>query len=75
MKLWAKIVLPVLAQYAKMNIQLTVSIQELNYLLVAAQELPGKICNPLSEKLRAQAKAQLEPQTNEANVIEANSAS
>jgi hypothetical protein len=34
--------------------------EEANILLIALQELPGKICNPLSEKLREQAIEQVE---------------
>jgi len=35
------------------------SLDEVNAILVALQELPGKICNPLSEKIRNQAQPQL----------------
>lgn len=35
------------------------SLDEINAILVALQELPGKICNPLSAKIREQATAQL----------------
>lgn len=46
------------------EITLTVTIDEANILLAGLQELPGKICNPLSQKLQLQAKAQLaEPET------------
>ena len=38
----------------------TITKDEANVILVALQELPGKICNPLSEKLRKQALQQLE---------------
>jgi hypothetical protein len=41
----------------------TLTKDEANVILVALQELPGKICNPLSEKLREQALAQLEGKT------------
>jgi hypothetical protein len=41
----------------------TISKEEANVILVALQELPGKICNPLSEKLRKQALSQLEGRT------------
>jgi hypothetical protein len=37
--------------------------EEANILLIALQELPGKICNPLSEKLREQAIEQVEGKT------------
>jgi len=41
----------------------TLTKDEANVILVALQELPGKICNPLSEKLREQALEQLEGKT------------
>jgi len=43
--------------------QLTISeltLDEVNAVLIALQELPAKICNPLSDKIRTQAKAQLD---------------
>lgn len=39
------------------NIQLT--LEEANIVLAGLQELPGKICNPLSESIKNQAQAQL----------------
>lgn len=55
---------PALAQLNNMtntnptfNIQLT--LEEANVVLAALQELPGKICNPLSESIKTQAQAQL----------------
>jgi hypothetical protein len=42
----------------KINIT-DLSIDEVNAILAALQELPAKICNPLSQKVRAQAEAQL----------------
>jgi hypothetical protein len=36
-----------------------VTIEEANHILAGLQELPGKICNPLSVKLQTQAKEQL----------------
>jgi hypothetical protein len=38
------------------------SIDEVNTILAALQELPGKICNPMSAKIRQQAEAQLPKQ-------------
>lgn len=35
------------------------SLEEANSILLALQELPGKICNPLSDKIRNQAQAQI----------------
>lgn len=43
------------------EITLTVNIEEANILLAGLQELPGKICNPLSAKLQKQAQEQLAP--------------
>lgn len=45
------------------------SLEEANFILAALQELPGKICNPLSEKIKSQAQAQInEMQAAEASV-------
>jgi hypothetical protein len=55
---------PVLAQLNNMT-QLTISelnLDEVNAVLIALQELPAKICNPLSDKIRTQAKAQIDAQ-------------
>jgi hypothetical protein len=63
MKLLVKIALPALAQLGNNMSQeftFTITKEEANVILVALQELPGKICNPLSEKLRKQALSQLE---------------
>jgi len=38
------------------------SIQEINYILAVIQELPAKIANPLSEKIRQEAESQLPKQ-------------
>lgn len=38
------------------------SIDEVNAILAGLQELPGKICNPISQKIRQQAEAQLPKQ-------------
>lgn len=38
----------------------TVTLNEANAILAGLQELPGKICNPLSQKITEQAKAQIE---------------
>ena len=38
------------------------SVDEINAILAALQELPGKICNPLSQKIKEQAEAQLPKQ-------------
>ena len=64
MKLWAKTVLLVLAQLNNMisnSTELTfkVNIEEANQILAGLQELPAKICNPLTLKLQTQAKEQL----------------
>jgi hypothetical protein len=50
--------------------QLTLSeltLEEVNAVLIALQELPAKLCNPLSEKIRTQAKAQLDAYEAQAN--------
>ncbi len=40
------------------------SIEEINAVLLGLQELPAKICNPLTQKLRQQAESQLpQPET------------
>jgi hypothetical protein len=38
------------------------SVDEVNAILAALQELPGKICNPMTQKIRQQAEAQLPKQ-------------
>ena len=38
------------------------SIQEVNYILAGLQEIPAKISNPLSQKLREQAESQVSKQ-------------
>ena len=48
----------------------TITKDEANVILVALQELPGKICNPLSEKLRKQALEQIEGKTIHHNIDE-----
>jgi hypothetical protein len=41
-------------------LQLNLEINEINAILAALQELPGKICNPLSEKIKTEAQAQIQ---------------
>lgn len=41
------------------EITLTVTIEEANMILAGLQELPAKLCNPLTQKLQQQAQAQL----------------
>lgn len=36
------------------------SLEETNAILVGLQELPGKVCNPITEKLKQQAQPQIE---------------
>lgn len=66
MKSWVKSALQALAQFVNkymqnqnptFNFQLT--LEEANYVLAGLQELPGKICNPLSEKIKSQAQEQI----------------
>ena len=64
MKLWAKTVLRVPAQLNNMISNLTevnfkLTIEEANQILAGLQELPAKICNPLTNKLVKQAQEQL----------------
>ena len=42
------------------------TLNETNAILAALQELPAKLCNPLSQKITDQARAQLELATEEA---------
>lgn len=37
------------------------TLNEANAILAGLQELPAKVCNPLSQKITDQAKAQLDP--------------
>ena len=39
----------------------TLTIEEANYILAALQELPAKVCNPLTRNIQEQANAQLQP--------------
>ena len=64
MKLWAKTALQVPAQLNNMISNLTevnfkLTIEEANQILAGLQELPAKICNPLTNKLVKQAQEQL----------------
>jgi len=43
----------------------TVTFDEANIILSGLQELPAKICNPLTQKLQEQAKSQLEAKEKE----------
>lgn len=59
--------LPVPVQLSNMianntEITLTVTIEEANNLLAGLQELPARICNPLTLKLQKQAQDQLPAQ-------------
>ena len=38
---------------------LNLDLNEINAVLAALQELPGKVCNPLTQKITEQAKAQI----------------
>ena len=66
MKLWAKTVLQVLAQFANKMTQETltftftdITMDEANLILAGLQELPAKVANPLTQKIQLQAKSQL----------------
>ena len=43
----------------QMNLNFELTVDEANAILAALQELPAKICNPLSEKLKQQAAPQI----------------
>lgn len=45
-------------QNPTLNFELT--LEEANMILAGLQELPGKICNPLSDKIKQQAAPQLQ---------------
>lgn len=51
------------------KINLTLTIEEANTVLAALQELPAKTCNPLTQKIHAQANEQL-PKSDESPKIE-----
>jgi len=41
------------------NLTFEVTLNEANAILAGLQELPGKVCNPLSQKITEQAKEQI----------------
>jgi hypothetical protein len=41
------------------NFTIEINLEETNMVLAALQELPAKFCNPLSEKIKAQAQSQI----------------
>lgn len=45
------------------------SIDEVNAILAGLQELPGKICNPMSQKIRQQAEGQLPQQEQQPEAV------
>ena len=47
-------------------LKLELSIEEINHILGGLQELPGKICNPLTAKIQQQATKQLPETVNKA---------
>ena len=59
----APLVLAQLGNNMTQEFTFTLTKEEANVILVALQELPGKICNPLSDKLRKQALQQVEGRT------------
>ena len=63
-KLLETIVQQGLAQLNKETMELTFTFteQEATYLLIALQEIPAKLANPLSDKIRKQAQDQLPKQ-------------
>ena len=42
------------------NLTFEVTLDEANSILAGLQELPGKVCNPLSQKITEQARAQIQ---------------
>lgn len=59
-------VLQVLAQLNNMTqpnpnptFNFEINLEEANVILAALQEIPAKICNPISEKIKAQAQEQI----------------
>lgn len=42
-------------------INLTLTVDQVNHILAGLQELPAKICNPLSQIIHKQAQDQLQP--------------
>jgi hypothetical protein len=44
------------------TVTLTLTVEDANYILLALQELPAKICNPLSQKIHEQARDQVTPE-------------
>lgn len=54
------------------NIELTftVTYEEANIIVAGLQELPAKVCNPLTQKLQEQAKPQLSKLTDEDKKLE-----
>ena len=45
------------------------NLEEANIILAALQELPAKVCNPLSEKIKAQAQEQIAAMQAEMNKL------
>ncbi len=43
------------------ELTLVISLDEVNAILTALQEIPAKVANPLTQKITEQAKKQLEP--------------
>lgn len=42
------------------TLDVSLELSEINAILAALQELPGKVCNPLSEKIKSQVVPQLQ---------------
>lgn len=45
-------------------ISLSLTVEEVNQLLLGLQEMPAKICNPLSTKIHVQAESQIPKEEN-----------
>ncbi len=44
-------------------LKISLTIEEVNHILTALQEMPAKICNPISTKLHVQAESQIPKET------------
>lgn len=53
------------------TLTLQLTLKEVNALLAGLQELPAKVCNPLSQKITQQAQIQLAPAEEVEEVVEA----
>ena len=45
-------------------ITISLTIEEINHILAALQEMPAKVCNPISSKIHIQAESQIPKEDN-----------